>query len=95
MGKNTTISRSKFHCLLNRRVYFLYSLGHGIGAKLTSADSEFEKLNAENLSTITSYSDNLMEVICRDACDGHDIGRVISHRLLLYITVSHNKMTST
>ena len=45
-------------------------------SKLTSGDLEYEKLIQENLDTISGYGDNLMETICRDACDGHDVERV-------------------
>jgi len=44
--------------------------------KMTSKENEYERLTRENMETICSCGDNLMEVICRDACDGHDIGRV-------------------
>ena len=43
---------------------------------MTGGDAEFEKLSAENLATIGSYGDNLMQVVCRDVCDGHDVGKV-------------------
>ena len=39
-------------------------------------DTEIERLVNENLSTILSYGTNFMDVVCRDACDGHDVGRV-------------------
>ena len=47
-----------------------------VGAMLSSKDSEFERLTKENMSTISSYGDNLMQIVCRDACDGHNVGRV-------------------
>ena len=47
-----------------------------VGAMLSSKDSEFERLTKENMSTIGSYGDNLMQIVCRDACDGHNVGRV-------------------
>ena len=50
---------------------------------MTSGDAEFEKLVAENMSTISSYGDNFMQVVCRDACDGHDVGRVSECRQVL------------
>ncbi len=43
---------------------------------MTGKESEFEKLVRENVSTISSYGENFMEVMCRDASDGHDVGRV-------------------
>ena len=54
--------------------------GKGVGARVTSGDAEFEKLVVENMATISSYGDNFMQVVCRDACDGHDVGRVSSYK---------------
>ena len=42
-----------------------------------SGDVDMCKLFAkECIGTLSSFGDSLMDVICRDACDGHDIGRV-------------------
>lgn len=43
---------------------------------LTAPEDVFSKLQRENMATIESYGAALMEVVCRDACDGHEIGRV-------------------
>ena len=50
----------------------------GIDARLgaTGTQSEFERLKQDNIDTIVSYGDNFMGLVCRDACDGHDVGRV-------------------
>ena len=53
----------------------------GVGARVTSGDAEFGKLAAENLATIASYGENLMQVVCRDVCDGHDVGKVRNKNL--------------
>ena len=47
-----------------------------VGAAITAKESESDKLNQANLSTIMNYGENFMEVLCRDACDGHHVGRV-------------------
>lgn len=53
-------------------------LGDGVGKRiLADAHSEYEQLRRENVTTILSYGDNFMDMVCRDACDGHDVGRVI------------------
>lgn len=44
--------------------------------RLTAPEDGFSKLQRENLAIIESYGTALMEVVCRDACDGHEIGRV-------------------
>jgi len=38
--------------------------------------SEFDRLTRDNLATIKSFGSNLMDIVCRDACDGHNVGRV-------------------
>ncbi|KAI4826062.1 hypothetical protein KUCAC02_021713 [Chaenocephalus aceratus] len=42
----------------------------------------FSKLQRENLSIIESYGNSLMEVVCRDACDGHEISRMLALAVL-------------
>lgn len=44
--------------------------------RLTAPEDGFSKLQRENLAIIESYGKTLMEVVCRDACDGHEISRV-------------------
>ena len=45
--------------------------------KLLGGDlTEYERLAQENMETISAYGDSLMETLCRDACDGHAVGRV-------------------
>ena len=48
----------------------------GVERILSGRDTEHEQLCKENLATIATFGEALMEVVCRDACDGHDIGRV-------------------
>ena len=33
-------------------------------------------MNAGTLSILSSYGEQIMETLSRDACDGHDVGRV-------------------
>ena len=64
---------------LNFFVISLISAGvrdKSVGASLTTADTDYDRLTQDNLNTILSYGDNLMEVVCRDVCDGHDVGGV-------------------
>lgn len=44
--------------------------------RLTAPEDGFSKLQRENLAIIESYGKSLMEVVCRDACDGHEFSRV-------------------
>jgi len=37
---------------------------------------EFDRLTRDNLTTIKGFGSNLMDIVCRDACDGHNVGRV-------------------
>lgn len=44
--------------------------------RLTAPEDGFSKLQRENIAIIESYGKALMDVVCRDACDGHEISRV-------------------
>ncbi|XP_074867342.1 nuclear pore complex protein Nup205 [Carettochelys insculpta] len=50
--------------------------------RLTAPEDAFSKLQRENMAIIESYGAALMEVVCRDACDGHEIGRMLALALL-------------
>lgn len=59
-------------------VFFLsiHAAGKAMWERLTAPEDGFSKLQRENLAIIESYGKALMEVVCRDACDGHEISRV-------------------
>lgn len=44
--------------------------------RLTAPEDVFSKLQRDNLAIFESYWAPLMEVVCRDACDGREISRV-------------------
>lgn len=50
--------------------------GKALWECLTAPEDGFSKLQRENISIIESYGKALMDVVCRDACDGHEISRV-------------------
>lgn len=50
--------------------------GKALWERLTAPEDGFSKLQRENISIIESYGKALMDVVCRDACDGHEISRV-------------------
>uniref|UniRef100_A0A672HME6 Nucleoporin 205 n=1 Tax=Salarias fasciatus TaxID=181472 RepID=A0A672HME6_SALFA len=50
--------------------------------RLTAPEDGFSKLQRENLAIIESYGKALMEVVCRDACDGHEISRMLALAVL-------------
>ncbi|CAL8262242.1 unnamed protein product [Merluccius merluccius] len=56
--------------------------GTSMWERLTAPEDSFSKLQRENLSIIESYGTALMEVVCRDACDGHEIGRMLALAVL-------------
>lgn len=33
-------------------------------------------LTSSNLETLAGYGDTVMDIVCRDACEGHHVGRV-------------------
>ncbi|KAL3882663.1 hypothetical protein ACJMK2_028981 [Sinanodonta woodiana] len=49
---------------------------------LATADTEYDHLKRENITTILSYGDKLMDLVCRDACDGLDVGRMLALSVL-------------
>ncbi|XP_006633765.1 nuclear pore complex protein Nup205 [Lepisosteus oculatus] len=60
----------------------LQTAGTSMWERLTAPEDGFSKLQRENLSIIQSYGTALMEVVCRDACDGHEIGRMLALAVL-------------
>ncbi|XP_002740701.1 nuclear pore complex protein Nup205 [Saccoglossus kowalevskii] len=44
--------------------------------------TEYEKQIKTNISVITSYGENFMEMVCRDSCDGHDVGKMLAISVL-------------
>lgn len=56
-------------------------------SRLMAPEDGYSQLQRESLAIIESYGTTLMEVVCRDACDGHEIGRVTllrTHTLASY-----------
>ncbi|XP_045195259.2 nuclear pore complex protein Nup205-like [Mercenaria mercenaria] len=49
---------------------------------LAASDSEYDQLRKENISSILSYGDTFMDLLCRDACDGLDVGRMLALSVL-------------
>ncbi|XP_033824153.1 nuclear pore complex protein Nup205 isoform X1 [Periophthalmus magnuspinnatus] len=60
----------------------LQSAGKAMWERLTSPEDTFSKLQRENLAIIENYGKALMEVVCRDACDGHEISRMLALAVL-------------
>ncbi|XP_072256279.1 nuclear pore complex protein Nup205 [Pyxicephalus adspersus] len=50
--------------------------------RLTAPEDVFSKLQRDNLAIFESYWAPLMEVVCRDACDGREISRMLALALL-------------
>ncbi|XP_027857753.1 nuclear pore complex protein Nup205 [Xiphophorus couchianus] len=60
----------------------LQTAGKAMWERLTAPEDGFSKLQRENLAIIESYGKTLMEVVCRDACDGHEISRMLALAVL-------------
>ncbi|XP_028813350.1 nuclear pore complex protein Nup205-like [Denticeps clupeoides] len=60
----------------------LQTAGHSMWERLTAPEDGFTKLQRENLAIVESYGTTLMEVVCRDAVDGHEIGRMLALAVL-------------
>ncbi|KAM6937323.1 nuclear pore complex protein Nup205 [Xenentodon cancila] len=56
--------------------------GKAMWERLTAPEDGFSKLQRENLAIIESYGKALMEIVCRDACDGHEISRMLALAVL-------------
>ncbi|XP_065186434.1 nuclear pore complex protein Nup205-like [Sycon ciliatum] len=56
-----------------------YSQERGFGLAQPSISTV---LTSSNLETLASYGDAVMDIICRDACEGHHIGRMLALALL-------------
>ncbi|RVE72288.1 hypothetical protein OJAV_G00060240 [Oryzias javanicus] len=56
--------------------------GRAMWERLTAPEDGFSKLQRENLAIIESYGKALMEIVCRDACDGHEISRMLALAVL-------------
>ena len=37
---------------------------------------EYERITSANLAVIEEFGDGLMELVCKDSCDSHEVGRV-------------------
>lgn len=61
-----------------------------MGGRLTGKESEYDKLMAQNVETLSGYGDNLMDVLCRDACDGHHVCRVSARTQAMCAHTSNN-----
>ncbi|XP_014664623.1 PREDICTED: LOW QUALITY PROTEIN: nuclear pore complex protein Nup205-like [Priapulus caudatus] len=44
--------------------------------------TEVENLASDNVGVILSYGEGLMEVVSRDSCDGHDVGKMLAFATL-------------
>ncbi|KAG7522445.1 nuclear pore complex protein Nup205 [Solea senegalensis] len=60
----------------------LQTAGKAMWERLTAPEDGFSKLQRENLAIIESYGTSLIEVVCRDACDGHEISRMLALAVL-------------
>uniref|UniRef100_H3C417 Nucleoporin 205 n=1 Tax=Tetraodon nigroviridis TaxID=99883 RepID=H3C417_TETNG len=56
--------------------------GKAMWERLTAPEDGFSKLQRENIVIIESYGKALMDVVCRDACDGHEISRMLALAVL-------------
>ncbi|XP_064627986.1 nuclear pore complex protein Nup205-like [Lineus longissimus] len=66
---------------------------HPVLSRISNKESECEKLMRENMETIVGYGDSFMEVVCRDACDGHEVGRMLALSALDAIISADKSLT--
>ncbi|XP_034032952.1 nuclear pore complex protein Nup205 isoform X2 [Thalassophryne amazonica] len=60
----------------------LQSAGKTMWERLTAPEDGFSKLQMESLVIIERYGRALMEVVCRDSCDGNEISRMLALAVL-------------
>ncbi|MEQ2205370.1 hypothetical protein XENOCAPTIV_023657, partial [Xenoophorus captivus] len=77
-----SIANSALHLILRKLELFVLAVGKAMWERLTAPEDGFAKLQRENLNIIESYGKALMEVVCRDACDGHEISRMLALAVL-------------
>ncbi|GIY47224.1 nuclear pore complex protein Nup205 [Caerostris extrusa] len=54
----------------------------GVASSILDQESEAKKLRTEYMEIILSFGETIMEIICRDACTGHDITKMLSLAVL-------------
>ncbi|TWW76544.1 Nuclear pore complex protein [Takifugu flavidus] len=77
-----SITNSALHLILRKLLDFILCTGKALWERLTAPEDGFSKLQRENISIIESYGKALMDVVCRDACDGHEISRMLALAVL-------------
>ena len=48
----------------------------GVGVNVLLGTPDIDQLTQANMSLIAGYGENFMDIVCRDACDGHHVCRV-------------------
>ena len=83
-SKNSSIIHREGHI---NDVHISVTAGQSPAAPVSAPvdESEYEKLREEYVSTVSGYGEQLMEVVCRDACDGHEVVRVSSSASFLVL----------
>lgn len=69
--------------------------GKAMWDRLTAPEDGFSKLQRENLAIIESYGKALMDVVCRDACDGHEMSRVWATPYTYFANLSYTDIILT
>ena len=60
-------------CMLSLDLYCLFHVYCAVGLSQPSISTV---LTSSNLETLASYGDAVMDIVCKDACEGHHVGRV-------------------
>ncbi|PRD32161.1 UNVERIFIED_CONTAM: nuclear pore complex protein [Trichonephila clavipes] len=65
-------------CIVQKPHDIQASQSQGVASSILDQESETKKLRTEYMEIILSFGETVMEIICRDACTGHDITKVNS-----------------
>ncbi|GFS37681.1 nuclear pore complex protein Nup205 [Nephila pilipes] len=69
-------------CIVQKPYDIQSSQSQGVASSILDQESEAKKLRTEYMEIILSFGETIMEIICRDACTGHDITKMLSLAVL-------------
>ncbi|KAF8773925.1 Nuclear pore complex protein Nup205 like protein [Argiope bruennichi] len=69
-------------CIVQKPQDIQASTPKGVASSILDQESEAKKLRTEYMEVILSSGETITEIICRDACTGHDITKMLSLAVL-------------
>ncbi|KAG8189490.1 hypothetical protein JTE90_018142 [Oedothorax gibbosus] len=69
-------------CIVQKPYDIQGAQSQGVASMILDQESEAKKLRTEYMEVILGFGEVIMEIICRDACSGHDITKMLSLAVL-------------